>query len=999
MSKYLTFKVFGSIQRQLALTYGCVSLVMLLGLTGLLLKQQQNFLDDASIRRAMTLANSVAYSSSSWILANDVVGLSEILQGYRDKSDLDRAFIINLQGQVLASTQSQEVGLFITDNISLTSLAKSPVSEVLVANSKIIDVAAPVIADNRHIGWVRVALNQQTTQANLRAVLLSSLEFIVITVLIVLTLSTLLAKGMVHRLQQLIGVALSIAEGDRSVRADVQRDDEIGDLAININTMLDSLTHSEQQMDRLNHVYAAWTESIAAIVRETDELVLLDRICQILVEKINFRLVFIGFTDSDNDWIDFVACSDWQSPCMVNRKISVNPERPEGVGATGQAIREHKVQIFNDYLTNTDATPWQKVARANSIRSVAAFPLTRSGKVVGAISVYSQEVNYFNSDIITLINGLSADISFALDNFDREKQRQQAETELTLAASVFENSQQGIFITDAEKIIVRVNSAFSTLTGYDAEETIGRIPAQMQVSEQNNEGLHQLMWEQINAQGYWQGEINNCRKDGNRYSEWLTITQVNDKNGAITHYVGIFIDITERKLNEERIHKLAFYDALTKLPNRRLLIERLRLAQFASQRNHHHGALMFMDIDRFKILNDTQGHDIGDQLLVEVAKRIAHCVREQDTVARIGGDEFVIMLEGLSEHETAAIALAQRIGSKILDALNSPYLLYHYDQHGYSLPIEHHSSASIGMKLFQGTEIGSDDILKQADMAMYQAKQAGRNTLCVFDPDMQSRLNQRASLEVDMRQAMQNNQFCLYYQVQVNQQGYAVGAEVLLRWAHPVRGNISPAEFIPLAEESGLIGMLGLWTLSESCKTLAQWAKHPDTEGLTLAVNVSAKQFDRDNFVDQVKAILDRTGINPQRLKLEITESIILVNVEQIIDTMHILRRLGLSFSMDDFGTGYSSLSYLQRLPLSQLKIDQSFVRDLAIDNNDTAIIRTILALGSSLGLTVVAEGVENEQQRDYLISGGCDIFQGYLIGKPAPLALFEQQLHDLKPW
>jgi diguanylate cyclase (GGDEF)-like protein/PAS domain S-box-containing protein len=725
---------------------------------------------------------------------------------------------------------------------------------------------------------------------------------------------------------------------------------------------------------------------------------LLNRICNILVEKIAFRLVFVGMVNSDN-WITMTASSNWQSPYLLNLKVSADPSRPESCGPIGRAIYEHSAQILNDFLSSSDTVFWHEAASAASIRSVASFPLTRAGKVIGAITVYSGEVNYFSADIITLINGLSADISFALDNFDREQQRQQAETELTLAASVFESSQQAIFITNADKKIVRVNSAFSILTGYGAEEVIGRIPTQMQVSEQNNDGLYQLMWEQINTQGYWQGELSNCRKDGNRYSEWLTITRVNDKNGATTHYVGIFIDITERKLNEERIHKLAFYDALTQLPNRRLLVERLRLALFASQRNHNHGALMFMDIDRFKILNDTQGHDIGDQLLVEVGKRITHCVREQDTVARIGGDEFVIMLEGLSDNESAAIALAQRIGSKILDSLNSPYLLYHFDQNGYSLPIKHHSSASIGMKLFQGTQINSDDILKQADMAMYQAKQAGRNTLCVFDPDMQSRLNQRASLEVDMRQAMQNNQFCLYYQVQVDQQGCAVGAEVLLRWTHPVRGNISPAEFIPLAEESGLIGMLGLWTLSESCITLAEWAKHSETEHLTLAVNVSAKQFDRDNFVDQVKAILDKTGINPQRLKLEITESIILVNVEQIIDTMHVLRGLGLSFSMDDFGTGYSSLSYLQRLPLSQLKIDQSFVRDLAIDNNDAAIIRTILALGASLGLIVVAEGVENEQQRDYLISGGCDVFQGYLIGRPAPLPLFEQQLRALKPW
>jgi diguanylate cyclase (GGDEF)-like protein/PAS domain S-box-containing protein len=987
--------LFGSIQRQLALTFGSVSLLMLLGLAGLLLQQQQNFLDDYTIRRANALANGLAYSSSSWVLANDLVGLSEILQGYINTPNLDRAFIINPQGEVLASTQPQDVGLFISDPISKTLLSVSPTPQVLVANSNIIDVAAPIIVDKRHIGWVRVELNQQATHATLHSVLLISLEFIVITVLIVLIISNLLAKAMSRRLKQLISVARQCASGERSVRADIQRCDEIGDLATDINLMLDTLTHSEQQVDRLNHVYAAWTESVATIVRETDESALLNRICEILVEKIDFRLVFVGFTDDDNEWINFVASSDWQSPYIVGRKISVNPHRPEGLGATGRAIREQRVQIFNDFLSNTNTTPWQETARAESIRSVAAFPLTRAGKVIGAISVYSQEIDYFNTDIITLLNGLAADISFALDNFDHEHQRRQAEIELTLAASVFENSQEGIVITNADKIIVRINRSFSVLTGYSPEEVIGTIPSQMLVSEQQDDSFCQMMWERINTQGYWQGEIINHRKDGSSYPEWLTITRVIDKKGDITHYVGIFVDITDRKFNEERIHKLAFYDALTQLPNRRLLIERLRLALVASQRSQYYGALMFMDIDRFKTLNDTQGHDIGDQLLIEVAQRISACVREQDTVARLGGDEFVIMLEELAEDATMATLFAQRVGSKVLHALSQPYLLTHFDTQGHSLSIEHHSSASIGMKLFQGTQLNGEEVLKQADMAMYQAKQAGRNTLRVFDPEMQFSLNQRAVLEVDMRLAIQNNQFYLHYQVQMDSQGHATGAEVLLRWKHPQRGNVTPAEFIPLAEESGLIGALGLWVLNESCQTLAAWAKRPETESLTLAVNVSAKQFNREDFIEQIKRILDKTAINPQRLKLEITESIILVNVEQIIETMNALRELGISFSMDDFGTGYSSLSYLQRLPLSQLKIDQSFVRDLTIDSNDAAIIRTILALGKSLNISVIAEGVETEQQRDYLASVGCQFFQGYLFGKPELLSVFEQNFNS----
>jgi diguanylate cyclase (GGDEF)-like protein/PAS domain S-box-containing protein len=990
--------LFGSIQRQLALTFGSVSLLMMLILVGLLLKQQQNFLDDASVRRATALANGLAYSSSSWVLASDVVGLSELVQGYSDTPNLDRAFILSKQGEVLASTQPQDVGLFVSDPISLELLTKPPTLQVLIANTNMIDVAAPIMLDKRQIGWVRVELNQQATHANLHALLINSLDLIIITALIVLICSALLAKGMTRRLQQLIVIARKIASGDRSASPVVQHGDEIDNLAININQMLDSLMYSERQLDRLNHVYAAWTESVATIVRETDESTLLNRICKILVEKIDLRLVFVGLIDDNNDWITVVASSDWESLYLQSLKISVNPVRPEARGPLGRAIREQQPQIFNDFLSRQDTALWHDAARAASIHAVAAFPLTRTGKVIGGMSVYSQEVNYFNTDIITLLSGLAADVSFALDNFDRERQRQQAETELTLAASVFENSQEGIFITDADKIIVRVNNTFSLLTGYKAEDVIGYPYChRMPVAEQHNLAFYQSIWAQVEAQGYWQNEIINYRKDGSSYPEWLTITRVADKNHQITHYVGIFVDITEQKENEKRVHKLAFYDVLTQLPNRRLLMERLHSALVASQRSQCYGVLMFMDLDHFKIINDTHGHDLGDQLLIEVSKRISACVREQDTIARLGGDEFVIMLEDLAIDCERATLFAQQVSKKILHTLGQPYLLHYFDAQGHSLTIEHHSSASIGMKLFQGMQVGSDDLLKQADMAMYQAKQAGRNTLRIFDPDMQAKLNYRVALETDMRLAMQDNQFHLYYQVQVNTGGCAVGAEVLLRWIHPQRGYISPAEFIPLAEESGLIAALGMWVLRESCKTLANWANNPETQRLILAVNVSAKQFSQEDFVEQIKTILDETAINPRRLKLEITESIILANVDYIIDIMNSLRELGISFSMDDFGTGYSSLSYLQRLPLSQLKIDQSFVRDLAIDSNDAAIIRTILALGSSLGISVVAEGVETQQQCDYLLSSGCQIFQGYLFGKPEPLAVFEQRFVVLK--
>jgi diguanylate cyclase (GGDEF)-like protein len=477
--------------------------------------------------------------------------------------------------------------------------------------------------------------------------------------------------------------------------------------------------------------------------------------------------------------------------------------------------------------------------------------------------------------------------------------------------------------------------------------------------------------------------------------EWLSLTRVtaDDNDDRITHYVGTFADITDRKLNEERIHRLAFYDPLTELPNRRLLVDRLRQALVESQRSQLYGAVLFMDLDRFKILNDTQGHDLGDQLLIEASKRISECVREQDTVARLGGDEFVVMLEQVGQDQATALAITKRIGDKLLNTLRQPYTLCRHNSEGHTLPIIHHSSASIGMTLFQGALINSDDLLKQADVAMYQAKHAGRNKLSAFNPEMQADIVERAALEAELRQAVINRQFSLHYQIQVDSNDRATGAEVLLRWQHPQRGMISPAEFIPLCEECGLIDELGLWVLNESCTTLQKWAQLPQTCQLTLSVNVSARQFNQSNFVSQIATLLNTRVIDPRLLKLEITESLIMDNVDEVIAIMQQLRALGLSFSMDDFGTGYSSLSYIQRLPLTQLKIDQSFVRDLANDSSDAAIIRTILALSHSLALDVVAEGVETEEQRDYLIANGCQYFQGYLFGKPVPLEAFEQQV------
>jgi len=439
-------------------------------------------------------------------------------------------------------------------------------------------------------------------------------------------------------------------------------------------------------------------------------------------------------------------------------------------------------------------------------------------------------------------------------------------------------------------------------------------------------------------------------------------------------------DLSERKAAEEEINQLAYYDPLTRLPNRRLLMDRLQQALATSARHQRSGALLMLDLDNFKTVNETRGHDRGDALLLQVAHRLRGCVHEDDTVARQGGDEFVVVLEDLGDSPEEAAARAEDVGQRILGVLREPYQID---------GAAHHSSLSMGVTIYSGTRETVDELLKRADLALYQAKNAGRDTLRFYDPQMQAAVSARATLELDMRVGLAQGQFELYYQPQIDH-GRITGAEALLRWRHPRDGFISPAHFIPLAEETGLILPLGEWVLQAACRRLAAWAQQPDLALLSLAVNVSPRQFHQSGFVAQVLAALAGAGADGHQLKLEMTEGLLLQDVEDTIDKMGQLKGYGVGFSLDDFGTGYSSLSYLKRLPLDQLKIDQSFVRDVLTDPNDAAIARTVVALGTSLGLRVIAEGVETEAQREFLERHHCHAWQGYLLSPPVAVAEFE---------
>jgi diguanylate cyclase (GGDEF)-like protein/PAS domain S-box-containing protein len=583
---------------------------------------------------------------------------------------------------------------------------------------------------------------------------------------------------------------------------------------------------------------------------------------------------------------------------------------------------------------------------------------------------------YYEEAHISPVKDIHGDVSHYVAVKLDVTARKLAEDNLRIAATVFQ-SQEAMIVTDVNAIILRVNNAFTEITGFSSAEVIGSTPKALS-SGLHDKVFYEAMWETLDRSGKWEGEVWNRRKGGEAYLERLIITAVKNDSGKVINYVATMTDITSSKEASEEIHNLAFYDPLTQLPNRRLLLDRLKQASATSVRSGRHGALLFLDLDHFKTLNDTLGHDMGDQLLKQVSVRLSACVRKVDTVARIGGDEFVVLLENLSSTAIEAAAQAEIIATKIQAELGRPF---HIGSH------EHHSTGSIGATLFLNQEqTGVEAILKQADIAMYQSKDSGRNAIRFFDQDMQDAVNARANLDHELRMAITQKQFQLYFHPQVDHESCILGAEVLIRWNHPQRGIVLPRDFIDLAEDTGLILPIGKWVLDAACAQLKEWQNHPYTKNLTLSVNVSAKQFRQVDFVEQVQSAISHYAINPSLLKLELTESILFKDMNGMISTMNALRNIGISFELDDFGTGYSSLQYLKKLPLSQLKIDQSFVRDIAIDSNDRTLVLTIITMAHSLGLEVVAEGVETQQQFEFLKNNGCDHYQGYLFSKPVPV-------------
>jgi len=546
--------------------------------------------------------------------------------------------------------------------------------------------------------------------------------------------------------------------------------------------------------------------------------------------------------------------------------------------------------------------------------------------------------------------------------------RKREEDHLNLVGQVFERSSDAILITDRSNRILSVNSAFSRMSGYSAEEVLGRDP-RLFASGRHDRSFFRDMWAGIERNGSWSGEIWNRRKDGEVYAEWLTVHGVRNGSGAIENCIAIYTEITDQRVAAERIQFLAHFDPLTRLPNRMLLQDRMRQALAHAAREGTRVALLFLDLDRFKTINDSLGHLVGDRLLQEVAMRVRGCVREDDTVARRGGDEFIVMLPHVEAADQAA-----HVAEKIIDAMGDSVVV---DGHRLNVTF------SIGISIYPDDAPNADGLIRNADIAMYRSKAGGRNKFQFFTADMNAHALERLALENDLHRALEREEFTLVYQPQIDSEsGRIIGAEALLRWDHPRRGLIGPAQFIPVAEESGLIVPIGEWVLERACEQMRQW-RLAGLEQVVLSVNISALQFSQKNLIGSIRRVLERSGVEPGMLELELTESVLMRDHDATCEMMGELNDMGVRMAVDDFGTGYSSLSYLRSFPIHKLKIDQSFVRDLNRSSDAGAITGAIIAMAKNLNLRVLAEGVETGDQASFLQAQSCEQFQGHYFSKP----------------
>ncbi len=730
-----------------------------------------------------------------------------------------------------------------------------------------------------------------------------------------------------------------------------------------------------QTAARLSRLYKSLSEINQAIVRMEEEDQLFPLVCRCAVEFGGMNMAWIAQVDESTGLFLPAAQYGQGLDYLSDIVVSPSPDSPEGQGPIAIAFRENRHCVLNDYFHSSLMQPWLSRASDQNWQSAAAFPIPRGGKPYAVLSVYHGQRGAFDAEVIALLDEMSKDVSFALDNFDRELRKRNAEDSLKMAASIYENSNEGMMITDADHLILSVNPAFTTITGYSQEEVKGKTFFMFK-SDRHDSRFYQTLWKEVDTTGKWVGEIWERRKNGEIYPKWLTINTVLDEQGNVHHRVVMFTDISQRKKSDEIIWRQANIDHLTELPNRRLFLDRLIQETRKTHRTGKPLALFFIDLDRFKEINDSLGHGKGDALLIETARRINGCVRETDTVARVGGDEFTLIVPEFGDK-----LHLERIAQNILKTLSRPYDLGDGNMVTYA-------TASIGIALYPDDARDMDELMRHADQAMYAAKASGRNRCNYFTPSMQLEAREKMRLVNDLRFALARREFEIHYQPIIDlANGRIDKMEALLRWTHPERGSISPAIFIPLAEEFGMIHSIGDWVLAQAAAVVADWSFRLGRI-VQVSVNRSPIEFERESshWID----ILNAAGLPGNCITVEITEGLLLRESEKIHKSLLEFRNCGIEVSIDDFGTGFSALSYLKQFDIDYLKIDRSFVKNLRESTSDKTLVEAIIVMAHKLGIRTIAEGVETEEQRDLLVSFGCDYAQGFLYSRPVPAKDFE---------